>query len=125
MIWKVLAGILGGFIVAFLVVNVANLIGVSRGFAALSFLAGWGVSIVIAVKSVNAGRAWRQLLIVSSVSSFVMPLAVFIYSINSTEGVEVIGGLFATGIFSVLFFMLGIAFLVTGLLTGRRSSKVA
>lgn len=125
MIWRILAGIIGGFVVTFLITNFAKLIGASEAVVALIFLAGWTISIGIAMKSVNAGRAWRQLLIISSVLSFIMPLAVFIRSTKSTEAGEVIGGLFATGIFSVLFFMLGIAFLVAGLLTGRQSSKVA
>jgi len=117
--WKIVAGIIGGFIVAFLCSNIANLVAASKGFSALVLLAAWVVSIIVAVKSANVGKAWRRLLISSSALSFVVPLATFIYTTQKTEGVEVVGGLFVTGIFSVLFFLLGIAFLVVGLLVGR------
>lgn len=119
MIWKIVAGVVGGFIVAFLASNIVSLVFGSKGAATAALLVSWALAIVVALKSPRGAKAWRWLLVTSAALSFVVPLATLISTTKETEGAAVAGGLIATGFFGVVFFLLGLAFLVIGLLVGR------
>ena len=119
MIGRIVAGVIGGFIVAFLTSNITTLITTSKSTASLMFLFAWGLSIFFALKSQRAARAWRWLLVSSASLSFFVPLATLIWTAKAKDGAEVIGGLVATGFLGVVFFLVGLAFLVIGLLIGR------
>ena len=83
--------------------------------------------------SKTASKAWRKILISSSIFSFLMPISALIYSgswmatyIDSTNmyaGVEAagaaIGGGLITGMMGFIGFFLGVIFLVIGLLIGK------
>jgi hypothetical protein len=116
---KIVAGIIGGFIVAALAGNIATLVSGSKGASVVALLLAWAVAITGAVKASRAAKAWRWLLVTSAALSFVVPLATLIRTTKETTGAGALGGLVATGIFSVVFFLLGSAFLVIGLLVGR------
>jgi hypothetical protein len=88
----------------------------------------WAVGIVIAVKAPNAGKAWRRLLLTSSVFSFLLPLAGVVFTgvfmaTQTKGGAEAagaaIGGGLASGILGFVGFFLGVVFLLVGLLVGR------
>lgn len=121
--WKIVAGIFGGFVTAFLASNIATLIA-SKEFGALVLLLSWAASIYIAIKSQRAARAWRWLLIISGCLCFVLPLATLIFAAQQESGAEVVGGLVATGILGVVFFLFGLALLVVGLLIGRNQNVI-
>ena len=119
MFGKIIAGVIGGFIVAFLASNIVILAFGSEGASVVVLLVSWVVAIVIALKSSRGVKLWRWFLFISAALLFTTPLASFIRTTKETEGLAVAGGLFATGIFSVVFPLLGIAFLIIGLLVGR------
>jgi hypothetical protein len=118
MFWKVVAGIVGGLIVAALAGNIVNLVSSSTAASAVLLLS-WAAAIVGALKASRAGVAWRWLLVASAALSFTVPLASLVWTTEQTTGTDVAGGLVATGFFAVVFFLLGLAFLVVGLLVGR------
>jgi hypothetical protein len=93
---KIIAGIFGGFIVAFLASNIATL--VSKDTGTVILLVSWAVSIYIAVKSQRVARAWRWQLIMSGCLCFVLPLATLIFAARQEGAAEVVGGVVATGI---------------------------
>ncbi len=124
MFWKVVAGIVGGFVVAAFAGNIVNLVSASKGTSVIALLLSWAVAIVGAVKASRAAKAWRWLLVTSAALSFVVPIATLIRTTNETTGTGKLGGLVATGFFSVVFFLLGLAFLVIGLLIGRDKQVV-
>ena len=124
MFGKIVAGIIGGFIVACIAINIVNLAFYSNEANAVVFLVSWMVAIVIALKSSRSARAWRCFLFISAALLFTTPLATFIRTTKETEGIAIVGGLFATGIFSIIFPLLGIAFLIIGLLVGRDKEVV-
>ncbi len=124
MFGKIVAGVIGGFIVAFLASNVVSLVSDSKGAGAVALLVSWIVAFVIALKTPRGSKAWRWLLVTSAALSFVVPLSTFIRTTNETTGTGKLGGLVATGFFSVVFFLLGLAFLVIGLLVGRDKQVV-
>ncbi len=119
MFGKIVAGVIGGFIVAFLASNVISLVSDSKGAAAAVLLFTWIAALVIALRTPRTGKTWRWLLVVSAALSFVVPLATLVRTTHETTGAGKAGGLIATGIFGVVFFLLGLAFLVIGVLVGR------
>ncbi len=121
---KIVAGLLGGFIVSALAGNVVNLFTASTNASVIVFLVSWMLAIIISLKSSRGAKAWRWMLVASSALSFVVPLAALILTTKETDGAEFIGGLVATGFFGIVFFLLGLAFLVLGLLIGRNTLVV-
>lgn len=121
--WKIIAGIFGGFIVAFFASNIADLVSSKETGAAILLLS-WAASIFVAAKSKRAARAWHWLLILSGCLCFVIPLATFVSAAHKESGVEVVGGIVAAGIFGVVFFLFGLALLVVGLLIGRNPKVI-
>ncbi len=124
MVWKIVAGILGGFLVAFFVGNLSNLAFSSKGFTAIAFLVSWLLTIGLSIKAVSATKVWRYSLLLSGAMSFLVPLASLIHTVNEKEGTEAIGGLIATGVVGFVFFFVGLAFIIIGLLVGRSKHVV-
>ena len=122
-LWKIFAGIFGGFLVAFLASNIATLAS-SKETGIVVLLMSWAISIYVALKSDRAARAWRWLLIMSGCLCFVLPLATLIFAAKQESSSEVVGGLVATGIFGVVFFLFGLALVVIGLLVGRNPRTI-
>ena len=140
---KVLAGIIGGLILA---VIGAILVSVTFGaspekggsWGAISFLAFWVVGIVVAIRSASASKAWRKLLISSAVFSFLLPLSGLIYTgsfmakhvdtkaqyAGAQAAGAAIGGGLISGFMGFVGFFLGVVFLVIGLLVGRDKQVV-
>ena len=121
--FKIIAGVIGGFIVAFLASNIATLAS-TKETGTVILLVSWAISIFIAVKSTRAARAWRWMLIISGCLCFALPLATLIFAANQESGAEVVGGLVATSIFGIVFFLFGLALLVIGLLIGRNPQAI-
>lgn len=140
---KVLAGIIGGLIFATLgaiLVTVTFAASAGRGamWGAMTFFACWALGIVIAVLSISAAKAWRKLLLSSSLLSFMLPLSGLIYtgSFMATQldpdaeyaGAQAagaaIGGGLISGFMGFVGFFLGIVFLIIGLLVGRDKQVV-
>ena len=132
MFGKIVAGILGGFIVSVLgafVVTIALASDPETGGTAggIAFFAFWILSIVIALIAERAGKAWRRLLITSSILCFMLPLASFIFSgaqVAQTEsGAEAAGAALGGGMITLISgfvgFFLGVVFLIIGLMVGR------
>jgi len=140
---KVLAGIIGGLILAIIgaiLVTVTFAASPEKGgsWGAIGFLVFWVLGIVIAVKSSTAPKAWRKLLISSAVLSFLLPLSGLIYTGSfMAEHVDpnaeyagaqaagaAIGGGLISGLMGFVGFFLGAVFLVIGLLVGRDKQVV-
>ncbi|MCS4504298.1 hypothetical protein NYO91_09440 [Arhodomonas aquaeolei] len=140
---KLVAGFLGGLVVAFLAqAIVAMMIGGGGEPADMGnvtvfvFLGVWIASIVWSLVASRAAKAWRRMLITSGVLSFLFPISVFVFASVSTAskasagasnaevGGNFLGGMFATGIASFLGVLMGIVFLVIGLLVGRDKQVV-
>jgi hypothetical protein len=135
---KVLAGIIGGLIMAIIGAMVIALSGASRlgtgvNFGALAFFAFWIVGIFVAVMAPSASKAWSRLLISSGLLSFLLPLSAMVFTGSqvaktiekggqyvdaATAGVAIGGGL-VSGFMGILGFFLGAVFLVIGFLVGR------
>ena len=135
---KVLAGILGGLLIALIgavVVAVANAggSGAGGGRAAIAFLVLWIGGVVVAVRSPSAPKAWRRLLIIAAVSCMMLPLAAILFTGGQVAGAlqsggqhagaaavgSAIGGGLVSGLMGLVGFFLGAIFLVIGLLVGR------
>ena len=140
---KVLAGIIGGLILAVIgailvTVTFAASPGKGGSWGAISFLAFWVVGIVVAIRSASASKAWRKLLISSAVLSFLLPLSGLIYTgsfmakhvdtnaqyAGAQAAGAAIGGGLISGFMGVVGFFLGVVFLVIGLLVGRDKQVV-
>ncbi|MGR2706859.1 hypothetical protein B7453_13640 [Pseudomonas sp. IB20] len=135
---KVLAGIVGGLILALLVMTVFGISGAASpesggGAGAIAFFIAWVVGLVVAITAPRAGKAWRRLLITSGVVSFMLPLAGIIFTgshiaknVNPNAGHSgaeaagaLIGGTLVSGFLGFVGFFLGIIFCIIGLLVGR------
>jgi len=135
---KVLAGIFEGLILAIvgaIIVTVAFAVTPERGssFGIISFFAVWVISIVVAVFSPSAPKAWRRLLISSSIASFLLPISALVYTgsfmakhmnadvqyAGARAAGAMIGGGLVSGFVGFVGFFLGIVFLIIGLLVGR------
>lgn len=125
MIAKIIAGFIGGFVVAFLVGNLINLGFNSTQTAAVAFLLAWATAVVGALRAPRGAKAWRWLLIVSGALTFLMPLALLIFSTRPAEGGRVVAGLLVTGLIWPVFLLVGLAFLVIGFLIGRDKQPIA
>lgn len=134
---KILAGILGGLMLAILgsllvtITFAAGGGGAGKGVGA--FFVVWAVGIAIAVMAPSAGKAWRRLLLTASVFSFLMPLSGLVYTgsfmaTHAKGGAEAagaaIGGGLLSGALGFVGFFLGIVFLIIGLLVGREKQIV-
>ncbi len=135
---KILAGIIGGLILAILgallvTVMFAGSKGSGASLGVISFLVLWGVGILIGVRASSASKAWRKLLIACAVLSFLLPISGLIYTgsfmannvdLSAQHGGAAaagaaIGGGLISGFMGFVGFFLGIVFLVIGLLVGR------
>lgn len=140
---KVLAGIIGGLILAIIgaiLVTVTFAASPEKGgsWGAISFVVFWVVGIVIATRSASAPKAWRKLLISSSVLSFLLPLSGLIYTgsfmanhvdpnaqyAGAQAAGAAIGGGLISGFMGFVGFFLGVVFLIIGLLVGRDKQVV-
>ncbi len=134
MFGKIISGIIGGLIVASLgalVVTIALASDPAKGgqTGVSSFFIFWIAAIVIAISAPRAGKAWRRLLVTSSILSLAMPISSFIFTgTQVTEAAEhsgaavagaALGGGIITAISGFLGFFLGAIFLIIGLLVGR------
>lgn len=140
---KVLAGIIGGLILASIgaiLVTTTFAASPEKGsfWGAVGFLVFWVLGIVIAIKSSTTPKAWRKLLISSAVLSFLLPLSGLIYTGSfMAEHVDpnaefagaqaagaVIGGGLISGFMGFVGFFLGVVFLIIGLLVGKDKQVV-
>ena len=140
---KILAGILGGLIIAILgsiVIALGGASGASSGgsYGAIAFIVLWVVGIVVAVMAPSAAKAWRRLLITSGILCFLLPLSAIVFTGTHIAGTlekggeyagaaaagAVIGGGLVSGLMGILGFFLGAVFLVIGLLIGRDKQVV-
>lgn len=130
---NLIAGLLGGLLFATLgtllitITFAANTHGSEHGLATFSGLLLVGFWIAIAAP--HAGKAWRRLLLSSSVLSFLLPLSGILYTgaflaANTDGGAAAaagaaIGGTLLSGFLGFVGFFLGVVFLIIGLLVGR------
>lgn len=139
---KVLAGIIGGLIIAIIGAMVIAVGGASNpssgGYGAIAFVVLWVVGIAVAVMAPSAAKAWRRLLITSGVLSFLLPLSAIVFTGSRVAGTlerggeyagaaatgAAIGGGLISGFMVILGFFLGAVFLVIGLLVGRDKQVV-
>ena len=133
---KILAGAVGGLLLAMLGSILVGL--VAAGFesagggpAVLAFFVMWGVGLALVMKAPRPSRAWRQLLVASSVCSFLLPIAGLAYTgvfiATQTKGGAAItqaavdGGM-ASVVLGFVGFFAGVVFLVIGLLVDKEAS---
>jgi hypothetical protein len=138
---KVVAGILGGLILAVLgAILLTITFAASKGspWGAISFPIFWVIGIVVAICAKTAAKAWRRLLLSSAVLSFMLPISGIIYtgsfmatyvnSSNAHAGAQAtgaaIGGGLISGVMGFVGFFLGVIFLIIGLLVGRNERIV-
>ncbi len=140
---KDLAGIIGGLFLAVIgaiLVTVTFAASPEKGgsLGAISFFAFWVVGIVVAIFSASASKAWRKLLLSSSVLSFLLPLSGLIYTgsfmakhvdanaqyAGAQAAGAAIGGGLISGFMGFVGFFLGVVFLIIGLLVGRDKQVV-
>lgn len=141
---KIIAGVVGGFILAMLAANVASVVfgdptakEQSKAFTAMSgfvFLGLWAGAIYFSIQADCAAKAWRRLLITSACLSFSMPLAGMLMAGKAAYHYETkghhlesaamagAGGIAAIAL-GILGFFLGAIFLTIGLLVGRDNKK--
>jgi len=143
LVWRVMAGIVGGLIIATLAVNIFNLLfadpaaeepgPVVTALSGVLFFGLWIGAIILGIRSLRAARAWRHLLIPSGILSLVLPLAALVTTgrmasaaaAKGGEMAELEAGAYAAGgtIFAIVigFFglILGAIFLAVGLLVGK------
>jgi len=137
---RIIAGIVGGCILAIVGTNVISLligdIETEKQSSTVSTLSAtalfmlWGIGIAIAVIAPRPGKAWRRLLIPSSLLVYAIPLAVFFTFAKASQnmatqsgqmgaGIMAIGGFAASACVSILSFFAGTILLIIGLLVGR------
>ncbi|PVZ52209.1 hypothetical protein C9422_31555 [Pseudomonas sp. B1(2018)] len=135
---KVLAGIVGGLVLALLVMTVFGISNAASpesagGGGAIAFFIAWIIGLVVAITAPRAGKAWRRLLITSGVVSFMLPLAGIVFTgshivknVNPSTGHSgaeaagaLIGGTLVSGFLGFVGFFLGVIFCIVGLLVGR------
>jgi len=134
---KILAGIVGGLLMAIVAMLLATTAFAAGGDGASTgigtFFVAWLVGIGIALLAPRAGKAWRRLLLTTSVLSFLLPIAGLIYTgsymANNTKGGAeaagaAIGGGLVSGVLGFVGFFLGVVFLIIGLLVGRDKEVV-
>jgi hypothetical protein len=133
---KILAGMIGGLLLAVLVSLVVGIAGAaspessgSRG--AIVFFVAWVVALLIAIYAPTAGKAWRRLLVMSGIAAFMLPLSGIIFTGShiatnlggAHSGAEkagaAIGGTLVSGFLGFVGFFLGVILLISGLLVGR------
>ena len=128
---KLMAGVIGGSLIAFLVYMIINVTASgfdnSREPNLIIFGLAWVASIVIAVLSPRTAKAWRRMFIILALVSFTMPLASMFFAVGgisqTDSGAEIAGAAVAGGVMSAIsgvfaFFMGGVS-LIIGLLIGR------
>lgn len=140
---KIIAGLLGGLILAILgallVTTALAASGDSAGsIGAIAFFVIWIIGFVIALTAKRAAKSWRRILLCSSVLSFLLPISAIIYtgSFMATQvdpnaeyaGAQAagaaIGGGLISGAMGFIGFFLGVVFLIIWLLVGRDSKVV-
>lgn len=140
---KLIAGIIGGIILAALgamLIAVAGASNPGKGgvTGAIAFFVLWIVGLFVAMMAPSVGKAWRRLLISSGVLSFMLPLSAIIFTGSQVasqldKGGEyagaaatgaAIGGTLVSGFMGFVGFFLGVVFLVIGLLVGRDKQVV-
>ncbi|MFA1011692.1 MULTISPECIES: hypothetical protein [Pseudomonas syringae group] len=82
---KILAGIVGGLILAILVSMIVGIAGAaspetSGARGVIVFFVAWVVALVIAIYTPTAGKAWRRLLVMSGIAAFMLPLSGIIFT---------------------------------------------
>jgi hypothetical protein len=141
---KILAGLVGGFILSMLAANVTSVVfgdptakEQGAGVTAVSgfvFFGLWAGSVYISIKADRAAKAWRKLLITSACLSFSLPLAGMLMAGKAAYHYETkgrhlesaamagAGGIAAIAL-GIMGFFLGAIFLTIGLLVGRDNKK--
>jgi len=140
---KVLAGLIGGLILAILgtllvTINLAAVAAKGGNWAAIGFFVFWAAGFVIALMAKSAPKAWRHLLLTSAVFSFLLPLLGIVYTSSyMTAKVEpagahagaqaaraAIGGGLISGSLGFIGLFLGAVLLIIGLLVGRDKQTI-
>ena len=126
---KILAAIIGGFILSIIG---STLVGLSVGagvkggeIAGYAFFVFYIVSFVVSLWSNSSEQAWKRLLITASILTFLLPVSSMLFTgifiLEQTSGTSeaaggLIGGALVTGITGVFGFFMGAVFLIIGLL---------
>lgn len=129
MLSKILAAILGGFIISMIG---SALVGLSVGggdeggeTASIAFYVFYAVSFVVSLRSNSSKQAWKRLLITAAILSFLLPVSSMLFTgifiAEETSGRAeaaggLVGGALVTGITGVFGFFMGVIFLIIGLL---------
>jgi hypothetical protein len=140
---KILAGIIGGLIIAILGAIEISLAGAMKmkaasSLAVIAFFVLLLAGIAMAVMAPSTGKAWRRLLITAAVFSFLLPLSAIVFTGSSVAqsmdaggqysgaaaAGAAIGGTFVSGFMGILGFFLGAIFLIVGLLVGREEKII-
>jgi len=137
-VWKILAGLLGGVILAlvggFLVTM--SMAGDPEQAGQIGRMFGLGlfvIAIAVALLAPTAGKAWRRIMVCSAVCAFALPLAGLLFSgtlindVSTSTGPNsdaetigtAIGGGFVTLVLSVIGIFLGAIFLTIAAFVGK------
>ena len=138
MLSKILAAILGGFIISMIgsaLVGLSVGAGVEGGeTASIAFYVFYVVSFVVSLRSNSSKQAWKRLLITASILSFLLPVSSMLFTgifiaEETSGGAEaaggLIGGALVTGITGVFGFFMGVIFLIIGLLIKDEKERSA
>lgn len=128
---KIIAGVIGGLIIAILgmmLVGIGAAATKDPSYGVTTFFICWIGGLILGLTSPSVGKAWRRLLLVASVFSFLLPLSGLLYTgafmaTQTKGGYEAagaaIGGGLISGFLGFVGFFLGVVFLIIGLLVGR------
>lgn len=126
---KILAGIVGGLMFAFLgymVVVLPMPAGMADGAAGAVMWGLWAIAIAITYFAATAGKAWRRLLLSCAIFALMIPLSTFVMSSAQVSGMggegaagAAIGGGVVTAMTGFVSIFLAAIFLIIGLLVGK------
>jgi uncharacterized membrane-anchored protein len=135
MIGKIIAALIGGLIIssvgAMLISFSVGLGEEGANIGGISFWIFYAYAFLIALKSQSPVRAWKWMMINSSVLCFLLPISSMIFTgifvAEETSGAAeaaggLIGGAIVTGVTGFLGFFLGLVFLVIGLAVGNNKN---
>jgi hypothetical protein len=143
-IFKWLAGILGGLLLGLMGVFMTT---ISSGLGdpgwlavrmGVVFIALWLAAVIVAVLAPSIGKAWRRVLLSIAVASFALPLASLfatgrqVATVTQAGGAHVdasivgtmLGGGIAAGFMGIIGLFMGVIFLLVGLMVGRDSRVI-
>jgi uncharacterized membrane-anchored protein len=132
---KIIPALIGGLIISSLgAILISFSVGAGEeggSIGAISFWIFYAYAFFIALRSQSSGRAWKWMMINSSILCFLLPISSMLFTgvflAEETSGAAeaaggLIGGAILTSVTGVLGFFLGVVFLIIGLVVGNNKN---